>query len=108
MDSACKINTKEAYNRFMEVWPTFDWQAKKQIKELRYPPHVRKLVSNIGWMLWAPSPCALLAPCSPASSRAATEDRARRGRAVVRRLGIKLQCDRGPISTMVKDDEFFR
>jgi hypothetical protein len=50
--SACEINTKEAYNRFTEVWPTLDWHAKKQIKELRYPPHVRKLVSSIGWMLW--------------------------------------------------------
>ena len=50
--SACEINTKEAYNRFIEVWPTLDWHAKKRIKELRYPPHVRKLVASIGWMLW--------------------------------------------------------
>jgi hypothetical protein len=45
-------NTKTAYTKFMEVWPTLDWHAKQQIKELRYPPYVRKLVSNIGWMLW--------------------------------------------------------
>ncbi len=50
--SACGINTKEAYSRFIEVWPTLDWHAKKQIKELRYPPHVWKLVSRIGWVLW--------------------------------------------------------
>jgi hypothetical protein len=57
--AACEINTKEAYNRFIEVWPTLDWRAKKQIKELRYPPHVRKLVSRLGWMLWG-----TLAVCS--------------------------------------------
>ena len=50
--AACKMNTKEAYDRFIEVWPTLDWHAKKQIKELRYPPQVRKLVGRIGWMLW--------------------------------------------------------
>jgi hypothetical protein len=50
--AACEINTKEAYTNFMAVWPSLDAQAKKQIKELRYPPHVRKLVSSIGWMLW--------------------------------------------------------
>ncbi len=49
---ACKVNTKDGYYRFIEVWPTLDGYAKKQIKELRYPPHVRKLVSSISWMLW--------------------------------------------------------
>ncbi|MFZ1923967.1 MAG: hypothetical protein WAU57_20305 [Xanthobacteraceae bacterium] len=49
---ARKMNTKEAYNRFIEVWPTFDFDAKKRISELRYPPHVRKLVGRVAWMLW--------------------------------------------------------
>jgi hypothetical protein len=50
--AACEINTKEAYNRFIEVWPTLDLQAQKKISELRFPPYVRKLMGRLGWVLW--------------------------------------------------------
>jgi hypothetical protein len=50
--AACEINTKEAYNRFIEVWPTLDLQANKKISELRFPLHVRKLMGRLGWVLW--------------------------------------------------------
>jgi hypothetical protein len=50
--AACAANTVVAYNKFIEVWPTFDWLAKKQIKQLRYPPYMRKLVSNFLWIAW--------------------------------------------------------
>jgi hypothetical protein len=50
--TARAVNTKAAYVRFVEVWPTLDWQAKKQIKELRFPPHVRKFVSGLLWFGW--------------------------------------------------------
>lgn len=50
--AACKINTKDAYSRFAEVWPTLDSHAKEKISELRYPPHMRKLVGHVGWVLW--------------------------------------------------------
>jgi hypothetical protein len=36
----------------MEVWPTFSWQAERQIKELKYPRHLRKLVSGLFWIVW--------------------------------------------------------
>lgn len=51
--TARAMNTKEAYANFMVVWPTLDRQAKQQIKELRYPPHVRKLVSRLLWIGWS-------------------------------------------------------
>src|SRR5579885_1765032 len=41
--TARAMNTKEAYITFMEVWPTLDKQAKHQLKQIRYPPGVRKL-----------------------------------------------------------------
>jgi hypothetical protein len=47
--AACKINTKEAYSRFIKVWPTLDSHGKKKISELRYPPHMRKLVGRLDW-----------------------------------------------------------
>lgn len=50
--AACKINTKEAYSRFIEVWPTLNSHAKKKIGELRCPPHMRKLVGRVSWVLW--------------------------------------------------------
>lgn len=50
--AACDMNTKEGYSKFIEVWPTLDSHAKKKISELRYPPHMRKLVGRVGWMLW--------------------------------------------------------
>jgi hypothetical protein len=53
------INTKDAYRKFIEVWPTLDAEAKKRIGELRYPPHMRKLVGRIGWLLW----CTLALIC---------------------------------------------
>jgi hypothetical protein len=43
--AAGAANTVAVYTKFMEVWPTLDWQAKKQIKQLSYPPHMRKLGS---------------------------------------------------------------
>ena len=50
--AACAGNTVAAYTKFREVWPTLDWHAKKQIKQLKYPPHVRKLVSVFLWIAW--------------------------------------------------------
>jgi len=50
--AACAANTVKSYTKFMEVWPTYSWYAEKQIRELRYPPRLRKLVSGVGWMLW--------------------------------------------------------
>jgi hypothetical protein len=50
--AACATNTVASYTKFIEVWPTFHWQAKKQIKELRYPPYMQKLVAALGWVLW--------------------------------------------------------
>lgn len=50
--AAGRINTRDAYKRFIEVWPTLDAQAKQKIGELRYPPYVRKLVGRLGWVLW--------------------------------------------------------
>lgn len=50
--TVCAANTVEAYSQFMEVWPTYSWYAEKQIRELRYPPHLRRLMSGIGWALW--------------------------------------------------------
>ena len=50
--AACKMNTKEAYSRFIEVWPTLDSPAKRKIGELRFPPYLRKLASNILWIAW--------------------------------------------------------
>jgi hypothetical protein len=35
--AACEINTKEAYNRFIEVWPMLDLQVNEKISELRFP-----------------------------------------------------------------------
>jgi hypothetical protein len=46
--AACMENTVPSYTKFIEVWPTLDGPAKKEIKELNYPPHVRKLVSRLG------------------------------------------------------------
>jgi hypothetical protein len=31
--AACEINTKEAYSRFIEVWPTLDSHGKEKISE---------------------------------------------------------------------------
>jgi len=50
--AACAANTVESYTKFMEVWPTFSWHAEKQIKELKYPPLLRKLVSGVVWIVW--------------------------------------------------------
>jgi hypothetical protein len=50
--AACAANTVEFYTRFMEVWPTYGWYAERQIKEIRYPPHLWKLVSGLFWTVW--------------------------------------------------------
>jgi hypothetical protein len=50
--AACAANTVESYTKFMEVWPTFSWHAERQIKELKYPPLLRKLVSGLFWLVW--------------------------------------------------------
>jgi hypothetical protein len=50
--AACVANTVESYTKFMEVWPTFSWHAERQIKELKYPPLLRKLVSGLFWIVW--------------------------------------------------------
>jgi hypothetical protein len=50
--AACAANTKESYTKFKEVWPTHTWYAEKQIKELRYPPHLQKVASSFYWAVW--------------------------------------------------------
>jgi hypothetical protein len=50
--AACTANTVESYTRFMEVWPTFSWYAEREIKELKYPPRLRRLVSGLLWIVW--------------------------------------------------------
>jgi hypothetical protein len=50
--AACAANTMESYTKFMEVWPTFSWHAEERIKELKYPPHLRKLASGLYWVVW--------------------------------------------------------
>lgn len=50
--AACTANTMESYAKFLEVWPTFSWYAEKRIKELKYPPHLRKLGSGLFWIVW--------------------------------------------------------
>jgi hypothetical protein len=50
--AACAADTMESYTKFAEVWPTYSWYAEKRIKELRYPPHLRKMVSGLYWIVW--------------------------------------------------------
>ena len=50
--TARAMNTKEAYTNFMAVWPTFDKDAKYQIRQLRYPAGLRKFVSRLLWLAW--------------------------------------------------------
>ena len=50
--AACAANTVESYTKFKEVWPAHSWHAEQQIKEIKYPLHVRKLVSSFGWIMW--------------------------------------------------------
>lgn len=50
--AACAANTIESYTKLMEVWPTFSWYAERRIKELKYPPHLRKLASGLFWLVW--------------------------------------------------------
>jgi hypothetical protein len=47
--AACAVNTVERYTEFREVWPTLSWYAEKQIKDLRYPPHLRDLTMWAAW-----------------------------------------------------------
>lgn len=49
---ACTTNTVEAYVKFKEVWPALSLYADEQIKEIKYPPRLRKLIAIFGWFLW--------------------------------------------------------
>ena len=51
--AACATNTKEFYTKFMEVWPTQSWWAKDKIREIKYPPYLRVILSHYYWILWA-------------------------------------------------------
>jgi hypothetical protein len=50
--TACAANTIESYTRFKQVWPTSSWHADQAIKQIKYPPHMRKLVASFGWAVW--------------------------------------------------------
>jgi hypothetical protein len=52
--AAQKENTVEAYTKFMETWPNnvLRRMAKERIRELRYPPYLRWLLSNWAWLVW--------------------------------------------------------
>jgi hypothetical protein len=47
-------NTVEAYTKFMETWPYvwFTAHAKRRIREIKYPPFLRWLVSHFWWIVW--------------------------------------------------------
>jgi hypothetical protein len=51
--TASSANTRESYNKFKQVWPTFSRYADERAKELRYPPYLRKLMSSFYWIAWA-------------------------------------------------------
>jgi len=51
--AASEGNTIKSYTNFMRVWPTFSQHAEKKIRDLKYPPHVRKLFSLLAWAAWA-------------------------------------------------------
>ena len=51
--SACAENTKEAYQKFREVWPTYGRYADQKINEIKYPPLLRNLSKYGFWLLWA-------------------------------------------------------
>jgi hypothetical protein len=48
---ACAVNTIQAYNKFIEVWPTHSWHAQERIREIRHPL-LRKVTSSIFWIMW--------------------------------------------------------
>jgi hypothetical protein len=50
--AACAANTIEAYTNFKDLWPTLSRQADRAIKQIKYPPHMRRLVASFGWILW--------------------------------------------------------
>ena len=50
--AAYAVDTVESYTKFKEVWPTFSAYADYQIKEIKYPPEVHKLVGRFGWIVW--------------------------------------------------------
>jgi hypothetical protein len=50
--AAYAADTIESYTKFKEVWPTFGSYADHQIKEIKYPREVRKLVGGFGWIVW--------------------------------------------------------
>src|SRR5437764_12950459 len=47
--AACEANTVASYTRFMDVWPIYKWHAEQQIRELKYPPYLRKGMSALFW-----------------------------------------------------------
>jgi len=51
--TASSANTRESYNKFKQVWPTFSRYADERAKEVRYPPYSRKLMSSFYWIAWA-------------------------------------------------------
>jgi hypothetical protein len=51
--TACAANTVEAYNEFINVWPTLREYAERQIRELKYPPHLQKRLENLSWLAYA-------------------------------------------------------
>jgi hypothetical protein len=50
--AARAANTVEAYTTFKQVWPTLSWHADQEITQIKYPPHMRKLVASFGWIVW--------------------------------------------------------
>ena len=48
--NACAANTVEAFTRLKLVWPTLSWHADQHIRQIKYPPHMRKLVASVGWI----------------------------------------------------------
>jgi hypothetical protein len=46
--AAYAADTIESYTKFKQVWPTFSSYADHQIKEIKIPPEVRKLVGGFG------------------------------------------------------------
>jgi hypothetical protein len=50
--AAYAADTVESYTKFKQVWPTLSSYADQQIKEIKYPAEIRKLVGRFGWILW--------------------------------------------------------
>jgi hypothetical protein len=54
--AASRTNTIECYKRLKEVWPTYSDYADRKIRAIKYPQHIRKLVSLTSsvlfWIVW--------------------------------------------------------